>query len=444
MTSMRLPVDPGPAGWARVLPDADPAQPLEAKITADWLVIGAGFAGLAATRRLSQLHPEARIVTLDATRIGDGPAGRNSGFMIDLPHDLASEDYGGDPEADRHQIEDNRRAIAFAAEMAQEFDLPKEAFDPCGKVNGAATAKGDKHNRTYARHLGLLREDYQMLDRQDMADLTGITYYQSGLFTPGTVMLQPAMFVRGVGAGLRSNRVQIHENTPVLSLRQVGTDWCAQTPKGEVTSPKVILAVNGHLQSFGFFSDSLLHVHTYASMTRPLTENEISQLGGASTWNITPADPMGTTVRRISGTGGDRLVIRNRFTCDPDLEPAANWGQNAKRDHAAAFNARFTMLTDVDMEYCWAGRLCLSRNNVQVVSELQPGLFSACCQNGLGTAKGTLAGLLAAELASGIQSDALDRALASAAPKRLPPKLLTKLGANVRMRWGERRAGAEK
>jgi len=43
-------------------------------------------------------------------------------------------------------------------------------------------------------------------------------------------------------------------------------------------------------------------------------------------------------------------------------------------------------------EYRWGGRLCLSRNNVQVIGELEPGLFSACCQNGLGTAKGTLAG----------------------------------------------------
>ena len=38
--------------------------------------------------------------SVDVAVIGDGPAGRNSGFMIDLPHDLASDDYGGAVEAD--------------------------------------------------------------------------------------------------------------------------------------------------------------------------------------------------------------------------------------------------------------------------------------------------------------------------------------------------------
>ena len=94
MKVSRLPIDPGPAAWADLLPPAAAAQRLEGRHTADWLVIGGGFAGLAALARLKQLHPADKIILLEASRIADGPAGRNSGFMIDLPHDLASEDYG--------------------------------------------------------------------------------------------------------------------------------------------------------------------------------------------------------------------------------------------------------------------------------------------------------------------------------------------------------------
>ena len=75
----------------------------------------------------------------------------------------------------------------------------------------------------------------------------------------------------------------------------------------------MILAVNGHAESFGYFERRLMHVFTYASMTRALTVDEVARLGGAPIWGATPADPMGTTVRRISGVGGDRIVIRNRF-----------------------------------------------------------------------------------------------------------------------------------
>lgn len=442
MQVKRLPKDPGPAGWNKLLPDPDPAVELVESITADWLIVGAGFAGLAAARRLSQLCPDDRVVVLDATRVGDGPAGRNSGFMIDLPHDLASENYSGKVEADRAQTKDNREGIDFAAEMARDYQLSEEAFSQSGKINGAATAKGHQHNLDFAAHLETMWEPFRILDASQMREITGIDYYLSGLFTPGAAIIQPAMFVRGVARGLRSNRVAIYENGAVTSLERDG-DWVAKTPKGKVTAPRVILAVNGHLESFGHMAGRLMHVFTYASMTRAMTVEECSRLGGDPNWGLTPADPMGTTVRRISGVGGDRIVIRNRFTFDPSMEVSDARIANVGRDHDKAFSVRFPMLQGVEMEHRWGGRLCLSLNNVQAIGQLDDGLWSACCQNGLGTAKGTLAGKLAAEMAAGVKSDALDRALAAEAPKRLPPRPIAQVGAAVRLKWGEAKAGRE-
>ena len=442
MKVKRLPIDPGPAGWNCLLPKAEPATPLDDDITADWLVIGAGFAGLAAARRLWQLDPGGRIVILDAVRIGQGPAGRNSGFMIDLPHDLASDDYGGALEADRAQTIANRAAIEFAAETANAFGLDEEAFALSGKVNAAATDKGHQHNIDYARHLTALGESHRMMDADQMRSLTGTDYYRSGLFTPGCAMVQPAKFVRGVASGLRTTGVAIHEQSPVLALERRG-NWVAATPKGTVTAPRVILAVNGHLNSFGHYAGRLMHVFTYASMTRPLKGDEIAALGGQARWGVTPADPMGTTVRRISGEGGDRIVIRNRFTIDQSMEVSARRIAQVARDHGRAFAARFPMLPGVEMEYRWGGRLCVSRNNTQVVEELEPGLFAACCQNGLGVAKGTLGGMVAAELAAGQPSAVARDVAAGGKPNRLPPRPLTMVGGNLWLRMQERRAGAE-
>ena len=442
MKVSRLPKDPGPAGWNRLLPKPEPATPLEADTTSDWLVIGGGFAGLAAALRLSQLHEGDRITVLDATRIADGPAGRNSGFMIDLPHDLSHNDYAavGDH---THEINTNRAGIAFAQEAVQTFGLGAEAFNPCGKINAAASTKGMKLNAEYSKHLNAIGEENELLDAAEMERITGTTYYKGGLFTPGTAIIQPASFVRGVANGLRSNRVLIHENSPVTELSRSGQTWRATTPKGSVSAPKVILAVNGHLASFGHFTNRLLHVFTYASMTRALTEAEVGRLGGDPNWGVTPAHPMGTTVRRVSGTGGDRIVIRNRFTLDPKMEVTPARIVSVGRDHDRAFAARFPMLNGVEMEHRWGGRLCLSRNSVQIIRELEPGLYSACCQNGLGTAKGTLAGMLAAELASGVESDLLQAMTRAEDPVRLPPAPATWLGANARMRLGEAQAGKD-
>ena len=113
------------------------------------------------------------------------------------------------------------------------------------------------------------------------------------------------------------------------------------------------------------------------------------------------------------------------------------------RDHDRSFQARFPMLSDVDMEYRWGGRLCLSRNDVPAFGEVESGLFAACCQNGLGTSKGTAAGIAAAELACGEETFLTRHHLNAAAPTRLPPEPLAWIGANAFIRWGERKAGQE-
>ncbi|WP_317055883.1 NAD(P)/FAD-dependent oxidoreductase [Roseovarius rhodophyticola] len=442
MKITQMPCDPGVTGWNAILPDAAPAQMLEAETTADWLVIGGGFAGLSAVRRLSQLHPDARIVLLDAKRIGEGPAGRNSGFMIDLPHDLASEDYGGALERDIAQTRMNRRAIGFAAEMAAEYGLSAEAFTQSGKTNAAASAKGHQHNLDYAAHLTRMGEAHEVLNAAAMRDLTGSDYYQSGLYTPGTAMLQPVLFVRGVASALASNRIQIFENTPVVALERRG-DWVAKTPKGQITAPKVILAVNGHANSFGHFKGRLLHVFLYGSMTRALTEAQSKRLGGAAQWGLTPADPMGSTVRKINGTGGTRIIMRNRVTYDPSLKVSEARVAAMGRTHDRSFAARFPMLEGVEMEHRWGGRLCLSWNGAPALGEVEKGLYAACCQNGLGLARGTLHGMAMAEMASGVESETVTDVMGQGEPSRLPPLPFTYLGATATMKWGEWKAGRE-
>jgi len=441
-TATRLPRDPGEAGWNALAGPYRPARYLDADIQADWLVIGGGFSGLAAARELSRLRPDDNIVLLEARRVGQGPGGRNSGFMIDLPHDISSDGYAGAAERDAKETAMNRLAIDFSRTVAEDYGFSSEVFHVCGKINAAATDGGLRHNREYADHLASMDEDYRLLDRAEMRELTGIDYYQGGLFTPGAAMIQPAMFVRQFANGL-SESVDIYEETPVTSLQgRVGL-WTATTPKGSVSAPKVILAVNGHAESFGYYKRRLMHVFTYASMTRQLNVEEVKRLGGAPVWAATPADPMGTTVRRISGTGGDRIIVRNRFTYDPGMEVSRSRLDAVKKDHIRSFRKRFTSIEDVEMEYSWGGRLCLSWNGVPAFGELDRNLFSACCQNGVGVAKGTFSGIMAARLATETDDPMLGQLAEFEPPKRLPPEPLAWFGANLTIRWKEMQAGRE-
>lgn len=439
----RTPVQKGAAAWSAILPAQPAPVALDGDRTADFAVIGGGFASLSAAERLRQLNPGARVVVLEAGRLAEGASGRNSGFMIDLPHELQSDDYSGGGD-DRAVIALNRKAIGFARDAVAAYGIDPNFFDPVGKINGAASETADALNRSYAKHLDELGEANRILDRQDMTEVTGSRHYTSGVYTPGTVMLQPAGYIRGFGEGLRRNGAAIYEQTPVTGMTRQGNSWVVTTPRGRVTAGKVILANNGHLESFGFAANRLMHVFLYASMTAELDADALRRLGGQPRWGVTPSDPMGTTMRRIdTGQGGNRIITRTCATFEPGMEPTEATLKRTARVHREKFEDRFPQLRGIAMDYTWAGHLCLTRNGVSVMRQLDDGLYAAAVCNGLGTARSTLTGIAAAELASGETSDVTRHFTAEGEPTRLPPQPFSTIGANAYLRWKEWRAGKE-
>jgi glycine/D-amino acid oxidase-like deaminating enzyme len=280
-----------------------------------------------------------------------------------------------------------------------------------------------------------------MLDQQQMQDLTGSGYYRSGLYTPGTVMLQPAGYIRELALGLRRSAVQICENTPATGFDPQGTGWLITTPKGRVTTQQILLTNNGHLESFGIERGRLMQLFLFASMSPELDEKAI---GGAPRWGVTPSDPMGTTMRRIdSGQGGNRIITRTCAALRPGMQATAGDLSRAKRVMQGKFDMRFPQLAGLAPQYTWAGHLCLSLNGVSVMREIDKGVYAACVQNGLGTARGTLTGMAAAELACGQTSDVTEFFTREDRPKRLPPQPFQQIGANTVLRWKEYRAAQE-
>lgn len=434
-----LPDDLAGSGWYEVLTERPGFPRLESEVHADWLVVGAGFAGLSAARQLCRHRPGERVAVIDAQRIAWGAAGRNSGFMIDLPHELSSDSYGGDREADIRQIEQNRAAIAFAREAAEEFGLV-EHLSPIGKLHGAADTAGQRSLKHFSRHLTELGEDWQSLDAEDMRRITGSNYYRGGIHAPGALLIQPAAYILGLAKGLADRHgVAVYEQSPLLRL-ETGPDHVAHTPHGTVTTPRVILAVNGHIESLGLYRRRLMHVFTYASMTRQLTTADQGRLGGEPEWGLVSAHPMGTTVRRLAN---GRIVVRSVFSWNPDRRTSAQQVKEIGAIHDRCFAMRFPMLHNVSMEYRWGGHLCLSRNSVPAFGEVEKQVYSCACQNGLGTTKGTLSGMLAADLACGVPGKMLDDWRSQPPPKKLHPEPFMSLGAKAHLKWTQYRAGLD-
>lgn len=433
----KLPDDPAGCGWYDTLPRPLAPERLTGDQTADWVVLGGGFAGLAAARRLAVLLPEARIVLIDAQRIGFGSAGRNSGFMIDLPHNLTSESYTGQLERDRQILRRNREAINFMREIVQTHDIACDWREQ-GKIHAAAASRGTKALAEFARGLDLLGEPYTRLTGEDLQRITGSDYYRAGMHTPGTVLVQPAALVRGLARTMPEN-VQVYENSPVTRISP-GRTIRLQSPGGTLKTAGVILANNGYAAQCRALRGRLISVFTYGSMTRPLVAEEQKILGGEENWGIIPADPLGTTVRRL---GDNRLLIRNTVTYNPNYTSSKSRLKTIRRRHEKSLRRRFPNLPDLDFEYTWGGALSLSRNSVPCFGRVMPGIHAAVCQNGLGVAGGTISGKLIAEYVCGGDSESLRSMLSESTPVGNVPRPLLDLGVRGSILWKEWRSGAE-
>ncbi|PRY73170.1 NAD(P)/FAD-dependent oxidoreductase [Halomonas ventosae] len=435
-----LPQEDGRCGWYETLPPPPPATPLRGEVKADWVVLGAGLAGLAAARRLAELQPEASIALVEARRIGFGSAGRNSGFMIDLPHDLSSHDYTGERERDLRQIRLNRGAIDYMRETVRRHGIDCDWREE-GKLHGAARKQGVRSLQAFAAGLSSLGESFRELDADEMEAATGTRFYLAGLHAPGCVLVQPAALVRGLGQTLPEN-VRVFEESPVQHI-EVGSPHVLITAQGRLTAPRLVLANNAYAAQFGQLGlkGRLLPIYTYASLTRPLDADEAVRLGGEDSWALIPADPMGTTVRRLAD---GRLCIRNSFTYNPRISTSSGQLARVRAAHRRAFARRFPILPNVTFDYTWGGALCLSRNGGRPFGEIAPGVYSALCQNALGLTGGTIAGKLVAEHALGVESELLDIMRAQPEPAANPPEPLLGLGVRSALAWKELQAGIER
>ena len=69
--------------WIKDLNPRLNIEVLEKNEDCEWLIVGAGYTGLSAARKLGQLYPNQKILLVDAQLAGEGASSRNSGYLVD-------------------------------------------------------------------------------------------------------------------------------------------------------------------------------------------------------------------------------------------------------------------------------------------------------------------------------------------------------------------------
>jgi glycine/D-amino acid oxidase-like deaminating enzyme len=435
MKAQHIPADDPYCGWIATLAPPPPARPLDRDLSVDCAVVGAGFTGLAAARRLAELQPGWRIGVLEAQRAGYGAAGRSSGFVVDLAGFIADMKPA---DAERF-ITLSRAGIAELRRLVTEHQIDC-AWDDRGWLHVAAGDPGMRGLESLEAWLESRGERFEHLDAAAMERLCGSSFYRAAARLPGSILVQPAALVRGLAASLPET-VELWEQTPVRGL-EAGPRWRLEVGTGRVPvtvlADRVLLATNGMLPALGVLRSRVFPLFTFGSFTRPLTEAEQASLGDEREWGLLAQDPMGSSLRR---TRDQRLLVRNsvHYTRAPKVRGRAR--RKAREAHRQALARRYPQLAEIELEHTWAGLMGMTANHHHYFGRLQPGLYAAGGYFGAGISMGTACGCLLAELAAGGDSTLLREMQALPCPAWVPPEPI--LGIGVRWRLGRLEAGAE-
>lgn len=422
----RLPKDDETNGWSAILEPRAPRPALTGDVAADWIVLGAGYAGLAAARRLAENEPDAAIALIDAGAAGENASGRNSGFAIDLPHNVGSS---------LEELEGSHRFMRLARFAIDELEgqIETHGFD-CdwsrdGKYHAAVSSRGVEEVLTpFAKELEALGEPFTWVEGDALAGKLGSPHFTAAVYTPGGALMNPAALTRGLADHLPSN-VTLYENSPVTEAR-FENGVMLTTPRGTLRGPKMILAANGFSEQFGFFPHNFLHLVAHASLTRRLTPEEQARLGVDAPWGLTPANAFAGITMRY--TNDRRILIRYGLDYCPGQRFSAAQLAKVRMGHQKRFAARFPAIAEVEMEHSWSGFVALSRNAAPGFGQLRPNIWAAVCQNAVGVTKGTFSGMLAADMATGRDNPLIADMESLGAPSTLPPRPFLDIGVRTR------------
>ena len=427
------------------LAEADPVErrpPLRSEVSADVLVVGGGYTGLWTAWHLKRLRPQARVVLCESAVCGEGPSGRNGGFVNGLWFSLPSlrERFGD--EAAIEIAHAAQRSVADIGAFCADQNVDAW-FHQAGYLQVSTAPAWDGAAEPAARACAELGvpEACQLIGADEVRRRCASPIFRGGAFYPGAATVQPARLGRGLAKRVSEAGVDVYEHTPVRSVARSGNEVVAETHGGRVRAGAAVLASGSSLAGHPGMRLRLTITSSHIAVTEPVPEllEEIGWTGGEC---ITDSRAMVHYFRttpdgRIAfGWGGGRVVLgartHGRAERDPDVIAEVE-------RHMLRF---FPGLAGRRIEQAWGGPIDVSPSHLPVILELEPGIHCGFGYTGHGVGPSHMIGRSLASLALDIDDEASRLALINPPAIRVPPEPFRFLGGSVIRRAILRRESA--
>jgi glycine/D-amino acid oxidase-like deaminating enzyme len=386
-------------------PPVEPAPALSVDVDADVAIVGGGYTGLWTAVTLLRAEPGLRVVVVEAERTGNGPSGRNGGFLHgywstlawlrDLlgPDDALTLARAGDG------IVDAVRALGDDVWLT-EGGLLEVATTPqqeaaLDRALAAAEALG-------------VADEVEALDRETVAARCGSPRFGRGVLFRDGATVQPARLAHALRRAALGAGVTLHEHTPATRARR----GLVETPGGSVRAEHVVLATNAALARWRPLSRRIAEFSSYVVLTEPIPDKleELGWTGGEAV------------------TDGRMFLHYFRTTRDGRLLMGSAGG--TLRHAERGLRRLFPQLADVRVTHHWGGPIDVSADRLPLVGS-RDGVHYAAGFTGNGVGPSWIAAQCLTSLLLGRDDEWARLPLVTRNVRPLPPEPLKTFGGNL-------------
>ena len=427
-------IDDQKCGWINNLENRVNIKTIKKNQNCDWIIIGAGYTGLSAARKLGSLHPNKKIILIDSRLAGEGASSRNSGYLVDT---TLNDGFTSNKEIENYKKKADiyDLGINVVKKFINEHQVDCD-WNECGKYFASSKLKDKKILLNFSNTLSKLGFEHNLLFKNELYKRLGTSFYNIALHTKGGILLHPGKLVRAMIDILPRN-VCLYENSFLLNWNKNKDIITCNFKNGKINTKKIIFATNGFLKSLGIKSNYNFPITLTASMTRSLTDEEFKSIGEPKEWGVLPVRPMGATIRM---TKDRRILIRNTAEVCSPFKMSKSILEKRSINQKIGIKKRFPQLPNDIIQSSWSGIVSRTRNSSQIFEKIDNNIFVAGCYNGSGIGVGTLFGEQIAIKASNEKTKEIETIEAKNEPTWLPPQPFLNIGIKTRLMYERFRA----
>jgi len=410
-----------------------PEPSLNADISCDLLIVGAGFTGLWAAIHAKEADPERDVVIIEQQCIAIGASGRPAAILsTSVMHGLSN--------AARLFPDDMDELERLGKENMDGFKDAIERYNiDCDIEWGGelTVAVGDDGIPDIESEYKLYKKyghDAHLLNKDEINKEINSPLFNGGLWSKkrsGTV--HPAKLAWGLKKAAIDLGVRIFEYTPLIKTTHIKPGVLVQTPDGSIQANKVLLATNAFKTNVKKIHRRVSAIRDRIVVTEPLTEEQMASVGWKNRQGIYDTR---TQLNYMRLTADNRILFGGRlgYFFNNNTDPKADKSADNYYRLVDNFYKTFPTLTDIKFSHAWSGPIALTtRMAVHYQHYFDGDMIYAGGYSGFGvtaTRFGARVGLAVLDKTNTPESQLL---FAKSLPGYIPPEPFRWFGATITM-----------